>query len=295
MAKFYLMRHCEAEEGEQLDTERGLTDTGKEQRKIVARFLETQTDSIGAVLCSSDLKRGIQTGEWLAEKLGVELAQSPYVDPPNNEGTVKPADIKRCWKVIQTQMKKLGNGQELLVVSHGPMINALAAYLIGSDQGARFHFSHGSVMHLDETTPADYVGKHKRGEGVICFLHWFASVKMMNRAMEQDQDAEVTEALALVDSMLAELGVEFELDEAGRKRPYTYEEILLKRWVLGSGGKSGNCETCVENSELGWIDSEETFLDSEGTDIDGTPAHPNCDDVSGCSIEYKESRRRVYL
>lgn len=71
---------------------------------------------------------------------------------------------------------------------------------------------------------------------------------------------------------------------------YTYDEVEQKRWVLGSGGASGqNCEICEENADRGWIDMDETFLDTDGDDIDDAPAHPNCD----CSTEQKTRRVRV--
>lgn len=74
-----------------------------------------------------------------------------------------------------------------------------------------------------------------------------------------------------------------------KKGEYYYEEILLKRWVLGSGGKSGNCEYCEANADRGWIDSEDIY-DTPMGDADGPPGHPNCD----CTVEYKDSRKRVY-
>jgi phosphohistidine phosphatase SixA len=71
---------------------------------------------------------------------------------------------------------------------------------------------------------------------------------------------------------------------------YTYDEVEQKRWVLGGGGVSGNCEICEENESLGWIDMDATFLDSEGGDIDDGEAHPNCE----CDVEFKTRRVRVY-
>lgn len=78
------------------------------------------------------------------------------------------------------------------------------------------------------------------------------------------------------------------LEAAGE---YYYEEVNVKRWVLGSGGRSGNCETCVENADMGWIPDDDVFLASDGGDLDGPPAHPNCD----CTLEYSEKRKRVYV
>ncbi len=70
---------------------------------------------------------------------------------------------------------------------------------------------------------------------------------------------------------------------------YTYEEVTLKLWILGDGGRAGNCEICVDNSDMGWIDMDEIFEGVEG-DIDEPPAHPHCT----CTVEYKDTRKRVY-
>lgn len=71
---------------------------------------------------------------------------------------------------------------------------------------------------------------------------------------------------------------------------YYYEEITVKRWVLGDGGVSGNCELCNENADAGWIDMDDIFLGVE-EDVDEPPAHFHC----SCSLEIKDTRRRVYV
>ncbi len=71
---------------------------------------------------------------------------------------------------------------------------------------------------------------------------------------------------------------------------YTYEEITVKRWVLGDGGSSGNCDVCEDNEALGWIDMDAVFEGVDG-DLDEPPAHPHCD----CGVEYKDTRKRVYV
>lgn len=75
------------------------------------------------------------------------------------------------------------------------------------------------------------------------------------------------------------------------KGEYVYDYENVKRWVLGSGGKSGNCETCNDNADMDWIPDDDVFFDVEGNEIDEPPAHPNCT----CSVEYKEKRVRVYV
>ena len=71
---------------------------------------------------------------------------------------------------------------------------------------------------------------------------------------------------------------------------YYYDEVTVKRWILGPGGASGNCELCNDNADAGWIDMDDIFEGVE-EDIDEPPAHPNCE----CEVEYKEKRVRVYV
>ncbi len=66
---------------------------------------------------------------------------------------------------------------------------------------------------------------------------------------------------------------------------YGYDTILQKRSFEGASA-SGPCETCEENQEEGWIDSEDVYPSGD----DGPPFHPNC----VCSEEYRERRIRVY-
>lgn len=56
---------------------------------------------------------------------------------------------------------------------------------------------------------------------------------------------------------------------------YYYEEVEVKRWILGDGGQSGNCEICDGNAEMGWIDMDDVFDGVDG-DVDEPPGHPNC-------------------
>ncbi len=84
-------------------------------------------------------------------------------------------------------------------------------------------------------------------------------------------------ALLLAEAML--------LEAAGE---YTYDTVEEKRWVLGDGGRSGNCEFCVDASDRGWIADEEVYETPMG-DEDGPPGHPHC----SCELEYRTRRYRV--
>lgn len=189
--KFYLMRHAEAVAGEQLDPTRGLTDTGEAQIPLMAKFLKTQTNSIALVM-HSEFTRGVDTAEPLADKLGVDTMQTPVLGPAGNPMT--------AWRAIRAQLKRLGGDNEIVVVSHGPLINALIAVLLESGEGDKFHFSHGAIAHLDTATPPD-----TENPGVQpCFLHWMVTPKLVIRLMERDRKAVVEAAIGVARATLAE-------------------------------------------------------------------------------------------
>lgn len=83
-----------------------------------------------------------------------------------------------------------------------------------------------------------------------------------------------------------------EKGKRGGAGSYYYEDVTLKRWILGPGGVSGNCEGCDENADAGEIEESE-FFPAYGSDgpVDEPPLHPNC----SCTVEYRDTRRRVYV
>lgn len=88
----------------------------------------------------------------------------------------------------------------------------------------------------------------------------------------------VEAALVLAEMML--------IEAAG---DYYYDTIDEKRWELGSGGRSGNCEYCVDASDRGWVEDGEVFETPMGLE-DGPPGHPHC----LCTLEYRTRRFRIY-
>ena len=82
------------------------------------------------------------------------------------------------------------------------------------------------------------------------------------------------------------------LERKGAAGSYYYEDLTVKSWILGPGGVSGNCEGCVENSEAGEIEESE-FFPAYGPNgpVDEPELHPNCT----CTVEYRDTRRRVYV
>lgn len=88
--------------------------------------------------------------------------------------------------------------------------------------------------------------------------------------------------------LIAELDAFIALLEAPGE--YTYEDVTLKRWELGPGGRTGNCDGCVENADSGELEESE-FFPAPGPFgyVDEPPLHPSC----LCFVTYRDTRRRV--
>ena len=71
---------------------------------------------------------------------------------------------------------------------------------------------------------------------------------------------------------------------------YYYDDVEVKRWILGDGGRAGNCEECEEAADLDWVDMDYTY-DMFYADVDEPPGHPHC----SCEIENATKRKRVYV
>ena len=219
--KLYLMRHAQAEYGEQMDPTRKLTPTGKRQAKMMGKWLNRQVDKPDLVL-QSNFHRSQSTAKRIAKRIGAPIVTTGKLDPD--------ASPESAWREIRKQAA-LAGVQSVIAITHGPLVERITAMLIGAPSFSQIHFAHGAVAHFDTVRP-------------------------------------ITEA-------------------AGE---YTYDEVEQKRWVLGSGGASGqNCEYCEDNADRGWIDMDDVF-EGPGGDIDDAPAHPNCD----CTVEQKTRRVRVY-
>lgn len=191
--KFYLMRHAESEDGEQLDPVRTLTGRGERQAKTMGRFLATQTNKIGLIV-HSDLARGRDTADILAKQLDVDTEQTPLVGPDG--------EAKKVFKLITQLTAKLDDDEELLVISHGPLINRFAAYLLASGEGDKFHFSHATVCHFDTENPeGGAYGYEGRGAGQPAFLHWMATANLVSRLQEEDPKAVIEAAAAVADGL----------------------------------------------------------------------------------------------
>ena len=137
--KFYLMRHAEAEDGPRMDPTRGLTDTGKAQAKMMAKWLDRQVEKPELIL-ESNMKRSHQTAKRLAKKLDAPIQRTPAIDPDS-----KPADALKAMR----QFGKQAAVDSVIAVSHGPLVEEIMA-AVTDGRSKQFHFAHASVAHFED-------------------------------------------------------------------------------------------------------------------------------------------------
>lgn len=120
-----------------MDPTRPLTDTGKDQSRMMGKWLKKQLPPHDLLL-QSNFKRSQSTAKRIGKKLDLDPVTVGSLDP---DGTPEQA-----WEDI----KRLGAGKEsVIVVTHAPLVQKLTAYLTGSDTPASIHFPHAAVAHME--------------------------------------------------------------------------------------------------------------------------------------------------
>ena len=137
----YLMRHANAgipRESAKLDAKRGLIKEGKEQCMLMGRMLGALKVT-PEVIVSSNLKRAMQTAQFVGNELGYEgkveisLALAP-------DATF--ADFSKM-------LEKYADRQDLLLVGHNPSLFQFLGRLITGNGAAGVRMRKGSVARID--------------------------------------------------------------------------------------------------------------------------------------------------
>lgn len=252
----YVMRHAEPEYGESLDPTRELTSIGRKQVEDMAAFMVSQVGRVDLVI-SSWMKRAVQTADPMAEALGGAKRENVPTLDPDGDPAAALEDVELLAGLFEAE--------HVLVVGHYPLINDLLELLCGVNAD-EFHFRHAMIAHVDLDAKQ---------------LHWFIGPAQA----EKDEGQVIDKAIQVAEALLADMGLILD-EKKGDAGTYYYDTHGVKRWVLGDGGQSGNCDLCEENADEGWIDEDSTYPNA-----DEPPAHPNCT----CTEETKEKRYRVYV
>ncbi len=117
--RLYLVRHAEAAPGEPDDL-RSLTPEGRTAARKVGKHLAA-ADPLPAAVLTSPLLRARQTGEEIADAVGVESTPDDRLAPGASTGDVR--------AVLASQ-----SGEAVVVVGHQPDCGRIAAEISGGPE-----------------------------------------------------------------------------------------------------------------------------------------------------------------
>lgn len=183
--KLFLQRHTESESGPQMDPTRALTDTGKRQAKMMGRWLARQDLPQPDILLQSNFKRSQSTAKRMGKQLDLDPITCGWLDPENEPELV--------WPRIKAVAKEHG-AEAVLVVTHGPLVEKLFAYLTGGHLVTWFKFAHGAIAHFETT------------EGTRGLLKWLVTPNVIARD-EDERDAITEDAQRAVEAAIEVVGL----------------------------------------------------------------------------------------
>lgn len=121
------------------DRERPLSEAGTGQARAMCRELSSG-EAIGA-LYSSPLRRCLETLEWLAGELGLDVARDDGLAEATSLPVLDGGDawVASAWLAGRAlafvdRVLEAHEGQRVVACSHGDVIPALMAVLVGRDQ-----------------------------------------------------------------------------------------------------------------------------------------------------------------
>ena len=154
----YLLRHGDAAQNPSLqDSERPLTELGRRQAEIVARFLQRFDTTIAAIFCSP-LKRAQQMAEPTRKLLKVQqFVLSEYLVP----GSASPQLIEQM---------NVNTFESVLLVGHEPYLGEFLSLLVAGGTDLKLEFRKSSLALVETAAPV------RKRNGI---LKWFITFEQM--------------------------------------------------------------------------------------------------------------------
>ena len=134
--KLYLMRHCLTDDGAQMDADRPLDDVGRQQAKVMRKFLKL-ADVQPDVIIASPFLRTQQTAEAMQRKQ-TPVKLSAALEPDSTP-----------TKALAAILKIADGAKTVLVVTHGPLIQLILAAVAFNFVDEKWNFEHGSIAYVN--------------------------------------------------------------------------------------------------------------------------------------------------
>jgi phosphohistidine phosphatase SixA len=135
--KLYLMRHCLTDDGAQMDRERGLNEIGKEQAKVMRKFLKLAGLEPDVIVCSN-FKRAEETADRIDGRGDIPVKTTARLEPDRN--------VAEAWEAIKLLA---GDANRVLVVTHSPLVQQLLASVAFNFRDELWEFHHGAIAYIN--------------------------------------------------------------------------------------------------------------------------------------------------
>jgi phosphohistidine phosphatase len=154
MLELYILRHGIAEPREEgrPDSERALTDEGRDKLSLVLRRAKAAGVE-PALILTSPLKRAVQTAELAAKTL------APKAKPVSTEALSPGSSPEDVWREI----RKHAEDSAVLIAGHEPLLGEAISFFLGAN---------GPVVDLKKGALArvDIDSKRKSPRGILAWL-----------------------------------------------------------------------------------------------------------------------------
>lgn len=117
--KVFIVRHAQAQTGKDDDAARSLTENGQQTAQQLAIWLATHLNQSVKIVASPYL-RAMQTAQIIAAKLNCEVQQNALFTPT--------IDAEQALAQLSEYQ------QDVLLVSHQPLVGRLASLLVAGDE-----------------------------------------------------------------------------------------------------------------------------------------------------------------
>lgn len=233
MAKWFLQRHALTDEGPRDDADRPINKVGKKQTKVMRKFLK-RADVKVELIITSTFKRAIQTAERMQRK-DTPIIHLAALDPDG--------DPEKAWAAIN---KARGEATNIHVVTHGPLIQKLAA-AIAFGIAERMDFEHSAILYINDNPTKTDEPRHR--------VRWYVTPKLAAHIVGKNPKAvenplqeageialAVLEHLGIpskarvIDPLVATLarGVRRRFKRAGSPFDALYEKVTRKAFTAGA-------------------------------------------------------------
>jgi phosphohistidine phosphatase SixA len=143
--KVYLMRHScvGVKPGVTKPPDIPLDATGRRQAHVMRKFLKV-VDVKPDIILSSDLPRAEETAQ-IMQRGDTPLKTTPWLRP-GGDGSASSPEVAGAWNAINALA---GDAKSILIVTHGPLIQALLASIAFNFVDERWYYEHGAIAYIN--------------------------------------------------------------------------------------------------------------------------------------------------